>query len=77
VVADLHRGTLEAARVDQLVGETIGDRILEVRARMTEARWRAWLCEESLLPRALVERYLHVAGVQGERREEQEILDRP
>jgi hypothetical protein len=62
-IADLHRDALEAARVAQLVGETIGDRLLELRDGMPVTRWRTRLREESLLPRPLVERHLHAAKV--------------
>jgi hypothetical protein len=39
-------------------------------------RWRAWLREESLLRRPLVERYRHAAEVRRERRVEQGLLAR-
>ena len=60
----------------ELVGEAIGDRLLELRDGMPVTRWRAWLREESLLPRSLVERYLHAAEKRRERRVERELLAR-
>jgi hypothetical protein len=48
--ADLHRNALEAARVPQLTSE---NRILELLDGMPVNRWRAWLREESLLPRVI------------------------
>jgi hypothetical protein len=57
-VGGRHADALEATRPAQRVGEAIGDRILHVRASMTEARWRAWL-RDGPLPRSLVLRYPH------------------
>jgi hypothetical protein len=73
-VADLHADALEAARVAQLVGDVIGSHLLELRDGMPVGRWRAWLREESLLRRPLVERYLHAAEVRRERRVERGLL---
>jgi hypothetical protein len=42
-------------------GAAIGDRLLELGDGMPVTRWRAWLREESRLPRPLMERYLHAA----------------
>ena len=61
------RANFQAARVAQLVGEVVGDRLLELRDGMPVTRWRAWLREESLLPSPLVERCLHAAEVRSER----------
>ena len=69
-----HAAALEAARVDQLVGDAIGARLLELRDGMPVTRWRVWLREESPLPRPLVERYVHAAEVRRERRVEQSVL---